>query len=110
MFFIRHRRQENVWRARVAPVIAFLLLSVILAATVIGLGDLLQVEAGSPFHWVFSVGYLAFIVFGICWALVMRATRPEIYAAIGRGADGRVISISGLPPKGPHAEPMSAHV
>jgi amino acid transporter len=108
-FFMRHRRQENLWRARIAPVIAFLLLSGILAATVIGLGDLLQVSADSPFHWLFSVGYLACILFGICWALIMRAARPEIYAAIGRGVDGRVTSPSGHHP-GPHAEPMSAHV
>ena len=110
MFFARHRRQENVWRTRVAPVIAFLALSAILAATAIGLGDLLQVSEGSPFRWVFLVGYLAFILFGICWALIMRAARPEIYAAIGRGVDGRVMTVSGFPVKGPHAEPMSAHV
>ena len=108
-FFVRHRRQENVWRARIAPIIAFLLLSGILAATVIGLGDLLQVGPGSPFHWLFSVGYAVCIVLGIIWALIMRAARPEIYAAIGRGVDGRVITVSGSHP-GPHAEPMSAHV
>ena len=109
MFFVRHTRQENVWRARIAPIIAFLLLTGILAATVIGLGDLLQVDGDSPFHWLFSVGYAVFILFGICWALVMRAARPEIYAAIGRGVDGRVIG-SVHNPKGSHAEPMSAHV
>ena len=110
-FFVRHRRRENVWRARIAPVIAFVLLSIIMAATVIGLGDLLQVEDGSIFHWVFSVGYLIFALIGIGWALIMRVARPEVYAAIGRGADGR--TVMDLPaPRRPnsHADPFSTHV
>jgi GNAT superfamily N-acetyltransferase len=37
-------------------------------------------------------------VLGCVWALVMRAGRPEVYAAIGRGADGRVAA----PPPGLH--------
>jgi hypothetical protein len=108
-FFVRHRRRENVWRAQIAPIIAFLLLSVILAATVIGLGDLLQVPDDSPFHWLFTVGYAAFAVFGFVWALAMRAARPEVYAAIGRGADGRVITDAPRL-KGSHSEPISAQI
>ena len=110
-FFVRHRRRENVWRGQVAPVIAFLLLSIILAATVIGLGDLLQVEPGSIFHWLFSVAYAVFALLGVGWALVMRVARPEVYAAIGRGADGR--TIADIPaPRRPHshADPYSTHV
>jgi amino acid transporter len=98
-FFMRNRRSETVWRARVAPIVAFVLLSVILTATVIGLGDLLQVGPGSIFHWVFSVGYLIFAIVGICWALVMRATRPEVYAGIGRGAESRSLLDMPLPPR-----------
>jgi amino acid transporter len=110
-FFVRHRRRENVWRARIAPVIAFLLLSIILAATVIGLGDLLQVEDGSIFHWVFSVAYLIFAVIGVIWALVMRVARPEVYAAIGRGADGRTVMDIPAPRRpNSHADPYSTHV
>jgi amino acid transporter len=108
-FFIRHPRRENIWRARIAPIIAFLLLSIILAATVIGLGDLLQVSDDSPFHWLFTVGYAVFAVFGFIWALAMRAARPEVYAAIGRGADGRMISDAPRL-KGSHSEPISAQI
>jgi len=43
-------------------------------------------------------------------ALIMRSVRPDIYAAIGRGVDGRVLTTTGMPPRGPHVEPMSAHV
>jgi amino acid transporter len=109
MFFVRHRRLENVWRGQVAPIIAFVLLSVILAATIVGLGDLLQVAKGSPFQWLFTTAYACFALFGIGWALIMRAARPEVYAAIGRGADGRVLAE--LPHlNGSHAGPISVRV
>jgi amino acid transporter len=89
-FFVRNRRGENVWRRLIAPIVAFLLLTGVLGATVIGLGDLLQVPAGSPFRWLFPTAYAGFAVLGFCWALIMRAGRPEVYATIGRGAEQRV--------------------
>jgi amino acid transporter len=88
-FFVQHSRGENLWRGRIAPIIAFFLLSIILLATVIGFGDLLQVGSDSVFHWVFTVGYLVVATIGFCWALIVRRTRPDVYAGIGRGADGR---------------------
>ncbi|MFI7600048.1 APC family permease [Actinoplanes sp. NPDC049681] len=106
-FFIRHPHQENVWRAKVAPITAFVLLSIILAATIYGLGDLLQVAPGSMFHWLFPTGYAVFAVLGFIWAVVMRAARPEVYAAIGRGADGGFIADAPRL-KGSHTEPISA--
>ncbi len=109
-FFVRHPRRENLWRAQIAPIIAFLLLSIIMAATVIGLGDLLQVADGSIFHWLFSAAYAVFALIGVGWALIVRLTRPEVYAAIGRGADGRTFS---EPPllrhSGSHADSIGLH-
>jgi amino acid transporter len=105
-FFVRHRHQENVWRGQVSPIIAFVLLSVILAATIYGLGDLLQVEPGSMFHWIFPTGYAVCAVIGFIWAIAMRAARPEVYAAIGRGADGGYIADAPRL-KGSHTEPIS---
>ncbi|GGL14433.1 APC family permease [Mangrovihabitans endophyticus] len=86
-FFVRNRREEHVWRAYVAPFLAFLLLSVVLAATVIGFGELLQVPGNSPFQWLIPVAYAAVAAIGFGWALYMRSARPEVYMAIGRGAD-----------------------
>jgi amino acid transporter len=109
-FFVRHRRRENVWRAQVAPIIAFVLLSIILTATVIGLGDLLQVADGSIFHWLFTAAYVVFALLGVGWALIVRLTRPEVYAAIGRGADGRTFSdFPLLRHSGSHADSISLH-
>jgi amino acid transporter len=110
-FFIRHPHRENVWRAQIAPFCAFLLLSVVLAATVIGFGELLQVSGNSPFQWLVPVAYLAVAAIGFTWALMMRAARPEAYAVIGRGSEGRVGVLpaeSFIIPKGLHADPVGA--
>jgi len=89
-FFQRGRRGENVWRAYVAPFVSFLLLSIVLAATIIGFGQLLQVSSGSIFNWIVPVAYLVVAVIGFGWATIMRKIKPEVYATIGRGADTRV--------------------
>jgi amino acid transporter len=110
-FFIRNPHRENVWRAQIAPFCAFLLLTVVLAATVIGFGELLQVSGNSPFQWLVPVLYFAVAAVGFAWALMMRAARPEAYAVIGRGADGRVGVLpaeSFIVPKGLHADPVGA--
>ena len=45
---------------------------------------------------------------GFVWALIMRAARPEVYAAIGRGADGRVSVLpSRRQPEPLHADPVA---
>jgi len=102
-FFVRNRRRENVWRARIAPMLAFLLLTAVLAATVIGLGQLLQVPADSPFNWLFPTVYALCALFGIGWAAIMRGSRPDAYAGIGRGTEGFVAaeSVFGRPTR-PH--------
>jgi len=108
-FFVRNRGKENVWRSQIAPMIAFLLLSAVLGITIIGFGELLQVSGDSPFQWLVPVLYCGVAAIGVGWALVMRAARPEAYAAIGRGVDGRTIALPEGPPstKGSH-EPVGA--
>ncbi|GAA1603655.1 APC family permease [Actinoplanes couchii] len=87
-FFLRNPGRENIWRGMLAPIVAFFLLSVVLDATVIGLGDILQVPEGSPFRWVFPVAYAVCAVLGILWAMIMRRVWPHNYAMIGRGGGG----------------------
>jgi len=90
-FFLRNRGKENLWRAQIAPTFAFLLLSGVLFATVTNLESLLQVGPDHSYLWLIPAGYAGFAILGFCWALIMRATRPEVYAAIGRGAEVRVL-------------------
>jgi amino acid transporter len=89
-FFQRGRRGESIWRAYLAPFISFLLLSIVLAATIIGFGQLLQVSGDSIFNWIVPVAYAVVAAIGFGWAMIMRRTRPEVYSTIGRGADTRV--------------------
>jgi amino acid transporter len=106
-FFVRNPRRENIWRRFFAPTIAFLLLSGVLAATVIGLGDMLQVGPDSPFRWLIPPAYAGVAVLGFIWGLITRVTRPEVYAAVGRGADARVVAAPVPAPRGSHAEPVA---
>jgi amino acid transporter len=108
-FFLRSRRRESVWRAYLAPSLSFLLLTVVLVATIIGFGELMQVNGDSPFQWLIPVLYLGVAGIGFVWALIMRAARPEVYAAIGRGADGRVSNLlENQILKSLHADPVGA--
>jgi amino acid transporter len=85
-FFRRHPLLESPWRARIAPGIAFVLLTLVLAATAIGLGALLQVEGDSVFQWLFQALYVVVAALGVGWAVYLRRNRPEVYTAIGHGA------------------------
>jgi len=108
-FFVRNPGKENVWRAYVAPLTAFLILTVVLGATIVGFGELLQVSGDSPFQWLVPTAYAGVAIIGFVWALIMRAGRPEVYAAIGRGADGRVSILNEEPIALPiHADPVGA--
>lgn len=107
-FFIRNRRLENAWRAKIAPVLAFLLLTGVLVATLIGIPDMLQVPPGSPLRYLIPPAYGVIALLGLAWGLITRATRPEVYAAIGRGTEGHML----LPPISPtplglYAEPVT---
>jgi amino acid transporter len=104
-FFIRNRGKENLWRGKIAPTLAFLLLSGVLAATVIGLGDMLQVGPHSPFRWLVPPLYAAVALLGFGWGLITRVARPDVYAAIGRGADGHLMPPISPIPRGLRVEP-----
>jgi len=84
-FFHRRPGLESAWRAKTAPRIAFGVLTLVLLATAIGLGDLLQVDGGSVFQWLFQALYVVVALLGVGWALHLRRNRPRIYAAVGHG-------------------------
>lgn len=88
-FFARHRRRypELLWRRLIAPMLAALVLAAILAITIAELDALLNVDASSPVRWAFPVAYTVAAVLGVGWAVVLRAVRPGVYAAVGLGAD-----------------------
>lgn len=89
-FFARRRARENAWRGLLAPGLAAVLLAVIVALAVANFGTLLGVPAGDPLRWILPAAYLVAAAVGVGWALLLRAARPDIYRAIGLGANAVV--------------------
>ncbi|MFY1700161.1 APC family permease [Micromonospora sp. WMMA1923] len=85
-FFHHTPHGEGRWRSTVAPVLATLALTGILAATLVEFDTLLGVEANSPLRWMFPTAYAATALLGAMWALILRRAHPDVYQAIGLGA------------------------
>ena len=56
--------------------------------TVRDYGTMLAVEPDDPAQWILPGLYLVVAVIGVIWALVLRASKPDLYAAIGKGVEG----------------------
>jgi len=90
-FFARRRhRRETAWHTVVAPGLAAGLLAVILALAVANFATLLGVPPDDPLRWMLPAAYLVAAAAGVAWALVLRVRRPDIYRAIGLGANAVV--------------------
>ncbi|MDH6471992.1 MULTISPECIES: APC family permease [unclassified Micromonospora] len=86
-FFARIAHGEGWWPAFAAPLLATLTLTGFLAATLREFDILLGVSAHSPLRWLFPATYAIAALAGTAWALVLGAVRPQVYDAIGLGAD-----------------------
>ena len=84
-FFARDSHEENIWRRRIAPALAAVLLGGIVVLATMHYATLLGVPPGSRIAWMLPASYLAIAVVGEVWALVLRDRRPHIYEAIGLG-------------------------
>jgi hypothetical protein len=85
-FFARDARGETAWRRLIAPALAAVLLGGIVVLAVLHYGTLLGAGPGDPAAWALPGSYAAIAVIGLAWGLVLRAPRPQVYAAIGLGA------------------------
>ncbi|HLN65985.1 MAG TPA: APC family permease [Streptosporangiaceae bacterium] len=85
-FFARDPRGETAWSRLVAPALAAVLLGGIVVLAVLHYGTLLGAGPGDPAAWALPGSYAAVTVTGLAWGLVLRARRPQVYAAIGLGA------------------------
>jgi amino acid transporter len=86
-YFLRDPQGENLWRRAIAPGLAFIALVAISWRAVDDYATLLGVAPGSTESWLLPAAYAIAAAVGIGWALVLRSTRPEVYAAIGLGAN-----------------------
>jgi len=85
-FFARDGRGESVWSRVIAPIIAFLALAYMLVVTVKNYNLLITVGGHDVWRWILPGIYLVVAILGILWALWLRATRRDVYDAIGLGA------------------------
>src|SRR5262249_19329410 len=79
------------WRRLVAPGLAALALFAIGTVTVTNARAVLGTARGSAFIYVLPGVVAVAAIGGLAWGLVLRATRPEIYAMIGQGIGGQGI-------------------
>jgi len=89
VFFARDRRGESVWSAVIAPVLSAAALVAMVWLVVDNYATLLGVAPGSALAWMFPAVFAVAAAAGIAWALIMKATRPRAYAAIGSGPGER---------------------
>jgi amino acid transporter len=87
MFFLRNAHGENLWRRLIAPIIALAAMSAVTFFAVKDFNALLGVAPDDPLRWVVPLLYPAVGILGILWALILKATKPDVYARIGLGAN-----------------------
>jgi amino acid transporter len=94
-YFARNPHDETLWRRVIAPFIATGFLLVVAYLTFKNSPTLFGVDPWTGPAIVVPVVYASAFILGITWALVLRASRPEVYAGIGLGADSAAASAIG---------------
>jgi amino acid transporter len=83
-----NRSDVGIWSRFVAPFIAFLGLGYVLFLTVDQFATLLGLpDPHSPWRWVLPASFAAAALAGMLWAVIIKLTRPAVYASIGLGAN-----------------------
>jgi len=86
VFFARGDRGENIWQRLIAPALAAALLIAIVILAVRNYATLLGLPPADPLSRALPASYAAVAVIGLGWGLLLKARRPDRYAAIGLGA------------------------
>jgi hypothetical protein len=85
-YFARHPSGESAWHRIGAPALATVLLVGVTYLAVTNIATLFGVDPGSAPTWAVPLAFGVVAVAGVVWALVLRPTRPAVYAGIGRGS------------------------
>jgi amino acid transporter len=107
VYFTQPGNRDGVGTARgiLAPIAATVLLAVILVATVLNFDVLTGVAPTSPLRWILPASFGAAAVLGLLWALYLKTRRPEVYAAVGLGANRPEAPATGTAVVGAGAQP-----
>jgi amino acid transporter len=90
-FFAKDNQGENLWRRAIAPAIATVLLGLMIILALMHYDTLLGVSSSDPAAWLLPLSYLVIAVIGIAWGLILKTSRPQVYAAIGLGAHAELV-------------------
>ncbi|EEP74431.1 amino acid permease [Micromonospora sp. ATCC 39149] len=90
-YFARTRAQESLWRRLIAPGLAAVALVAIITVAVDNFAILLGVAPDSVLRWAVPAAYPVAALVGVLWALVLRRSRPDVYARIGLGAESATL-------------------
>jgi amino acid transporter len=82
-FFRTHRRGGSAWQRSIAPTLATLALVALVVLLIGNFDALLGTDPASPLRWILPGLVLLAGVVGAIWAVRLRSTRPDAYAAIG---------------------------
>lgn len=100
-FFARHPSGENLWRRLLAPLAAIAGLLVVAGLALAHFDTLLGVPDNHLLRWGVPATYLVMALLGTGWGLVLKTTRPHVYAGIGKGAKAVTTGITIPPPAHP---------
>lgn len=84
-FFSRNAHGTNAWQRLVAPALAIVALGALVVLLIVNF-DALGIDPASPLRWVLPGLVLLAGAAGAVWALILRASRPDVYAGIGEVA------------------------
>jgi amino acid transporter len=85
-YFVRNPQGEDFWHRLGAPVLGSILLVIMSYLALSNIATLFGVEPGSKPTWVVPLAFAVLLLAGIAWALILRGSRPQVYAGIGLGA------------------------
>ena len=88
VYLRRHRDLTEANRAHeVAAVVAALALAVVFVLAVSRFDALLGSAPGDPLRWILPGLIVAAAVVGLIYGGILKSTRPQVYARVGRGGD-----------------------
>ncbi|GIG63594.1 amino acid permease [Longispora fulva] len=77
--------RPSVWMRLIAPGLAAVALTVMVALALRNFASVLGVPETSPLRWLIPASLAGLAASGCAWALILRTTRPAVFRAIGRG-------------------------
>lgn len=86
VYFAGHHTADNVWQRRIAPVLAAVALLVVAWLATANVDTLLGVAGDAAIRFAIPAVYGTALLLGVGWALILRRSRPQVYARIGMGA------------------------